>query len=123
MTFKNTDHFTSPHPPSGGDSQESGIVQPGSPHSTRTTKGSRLNTATTIAAHPTTLGKVAVCTRLRIGRKFKRRWGREWGNVFTYENACKIYSSERSLSLHHYTAWTEPFMHRGLSQVQATLGM
>lgn len=55
ITFRNVPHRTAPQPPSGGDSQEPGIVQPGSPHKTRTTNGSRLNTATAIAARPTTL--------------------------------------------------------------------
>lgn len=55
MTFRYVPHRIAPHPPSGGDSHDSGIVQSGSPHSTRITNGSRLNTATAMAVRPTTL--------------------------------------------------------------------
>lgn len=55
MTFRYVPHRIAPHPPSGGDSQDSGAVQSGSPHSTRITNGSRLKIATAMAVRPTTL--------------------------------------------------------------------
>lgn len=121
MTFKNTAHFTSPQPPSGGDSQDSGIVQPGSPHNTRTTNGSRLNTATTIAAHPTTLRKAPVCPRACGFCKLDEiHDGGGEGEGCTCDSACH---SERPLSSHPYNAWTGAiYIMPGFSRVQAAVG-
>lgn len=60
MTFRYVPHRIAPQPPSGGEIHDSGIVQSGSPHSTRTTNGSKLNTATAIAVRPTTLERQRV---------------------------------------------------------------
>ena len=58
MTLRYVPHCIASQPPSGSISQESGIVQLGSPHRTRTTNGSMLKTATAIAVRPTTLDRV-----------------------------------------------------------------
>lgn len=55
ITLRNVPQSIASQPPSGGDNQELGSVQLGSPQSTRTTKGSRLKTAIATAAFPTTL--------------------------------------------------------------------
>lgn len=55
ITFKYVPQFIAPQPPSGGDSQTSGVEQPGSPHSVIITNGIRLKTATANATLPTTL--------------------------------------------------------------------
>lgn len=60
MTFRYVPHRIAPQPPSGGEIHDSGIVQSGSPHSTRTTNGSKLNTATATAVRPTTLERQRV---------------------------------------------------------------
>lgn len=69
MTFRYVPQRIAPQPPSGGDSQDSGIVQSGSPHSTRTTNGRRVNTATAMAVRPTTLENKPVAKQKQGGEK------------------------------------------------------